>query len=105
MGAQAISCLSKNQRLVYTIPPFSYLSVMASVDAVKCSRCLRMGHCAKDCALPFARKFTVAEMRLKRATEAAQEKAEWEAKQAKVSACRAVKQAEFAMYRAAKGLA
>merc|ERR1712166_158439 len=33
------------------------------------------------------------------------EKAKWEAKQANVSARRAVKQAEFAMYRAAKGLA
>merc|ERR1712159_599547 len=69
--------------LVYSNPHFSHLSAMASsnMNIVKCSRCHRTGHCAKDCTLPFTRTFTKAEMRLKRQAEAAQKKAEWEAKQ------------------------
>merc|ERR1719160_780199 len=57
---------------------------MASVsaDAVKCSRCNRSGHSATDCRLPFVRAFTIAEMRLKKAEEAAQRQADREAKQA-----------------------
>merc|ERR1711939_485029 len=80
--------------LVYSNPHFSHLSAMASsnMDIVKCSRCHRTGHCAKDCTLPFTRTFTKAEMRLKRQAEAAQKKAEWEARQAKSSTNQASKQ-------------
>merc|ERR1719240_1364503 len=57
---------------------------MASVssDACKCSRCNRIGHLAKDCRLPFVRRFTVAELREKRAAEAAKKRGDMEAKQA-----------------------
>jgi len=56
-----------------------------------CSRCGRDGHFARDCKLPFARKFTRAEMREKNEAEKSKRMAEREAKQAEYEK----KQAEF----------
>merc|ERR1719217_829951 len=53
-----------------------------SAEAVKCSRCNKCGHSAKDCRLPFVRTFTISEMRLKQAEKAAQRQADREATQA-----------------------
>merc|ERR1712078_129926 len=64
----------------------------------------RFGHCAKDCRLPFVRTFTVAEMRVKRAAEAAQKNAAREAKQAEFEKKRAKWEEEQAV-RLAKRLA
>merc|ERR1719201_109519 len=54
----------------------------ASCDNIKCSRCGRLGHYAKDCKLPFARDLTVAETRMKREAEKALKMVEREAQQA-----------------------
>merc|ERR1719420_1811980 len=57
---------------------------MASTCAntVKCSRCHRIGHLARECKyLPFTRTTTVAEQRQQQQMHAAAKKAEWEAKQ------------------------
>jgi len=52
-------------------------------DDVKCSRCSRKGHYAKDCkVLKFTRDFTRAEMRMKNEAEKAEREAQKEAKQA-----------------------
>jgi len=62
-------------------PPVSIFSASDSAE-MKCSRCGRVGHIAKDCKLPFTREFTRAEMREKNEAEKAQRRAEREAWQA-----------------------
>merc|ERR1739848_496211 len=90
MGAQAIFSRAKTQDSPTHITLFlsshiSLLCTMASVsaDTIKCSRCNRSGHSAKECCLPFVRTFTRAEMRLKQGEKEAQRRADREAKQAK----------------------
>merc|ERR1719408_346715 len=64
-------------------PPPAAITASASDSAdMKCSRCVRVGHFAKDCKLPFARNCTRAEMRLKIEAEKSQRMAEREARQA-----------------------
>jgi hypothetical protein len=65
---------------------------------MKCSRCGRVDHYAKDCKLPFTRSFTRAEMRAKNETEKAQRMAQKEARQAEYEK----KQAEFERKHAAR---
>merc|ERR1719160_1389886 len=104
--------------IVLFIPSFSHSSAMssASTNIIKCSRCHRSGHYAKDCTLPFTRTLTVAEMRLKRQAEAAQKtterkakqaeseekKAEWEARQAVLAKAREARQVKSDARRASQ---
>merc|ERR1719335_761618 len=76
----------------------------AAADIVKCSRCHQTGHFAKDCALPFARTFTIAEMRAKRQVEAAQKTTAREARQAEFVKAREARQAERDTRRASRQL-
>eukprot|EP00929_Paragymnodinium_shiwhaense_P081818 TRINITY_DN4290_c0_g1_i10.p1 TRINITY_DN4290_c0_g1~~TRINITY_DN4290_c0_g1_i10.p1 ORF type:complete len:187 (-),score=62.79 TRINITY_DN4290_c0_g1_i10:252-812(-) len=67
------------------------MAAAAAVNVGQCCRCLRYGHTNKECARPYFRVHTDAELRQQRLAEKEKRKQQWEARQAE----KAKKQAEW----------